>query len=212
MAAGKIAEGSHGSGGRPPLASSFCFLIHCLSTPIYIIISKPLVQTRRYLPRNLVCITIACTSVLFVLALALLVMVPQLLSLVCNNGHCVNGAWTLQSKTMCAVVYYALFATVLPYFLQLWANCYLPSSTISAYYALQPVAAVGVCLAVIAATPPPHLGLVGAHWSDIGAVGILAGLAIVVREGRAQSLVEDKEQKILDLNHIETEWGRLPSS
>jgi hypothetical protein len=77
----------------------------------------------------------------------------------------------------------------LPQRLQLFANKILRASLVSAYYGLQPVATLVIGYAIILATPAPHFGLRTARLADLGGLGVLVGLFIVVREEMQLSVV-----------------------
>ena len=66
--------------------------------------------------------------------------------------------------------------------LQLYASGILRASLVSAYYAVQPMAALLVGYAVIFATAPPHFNIRGAHLGDLGGLIVIAGLLVTVQE------------------------------
>lgn len=51
---------------------------------------------------------------------------------------------------------------------------------VGVYFAAQPVAAILAAAAVIAATEPPHRGLRGPGFGDLGALAIFAGVSMLI--------------------------------
>ncbi len=61
---------------------------------------------------------------------------------------------------------------------------------------LQPVAAAVMAYIVIASTSPPHFNLEGPSIADLGALGIFAGLAMVILDAyRAQQKTHIQESQ-----------------
>jgi len=116
-----------------------------------------------------------------------------------KSGTCVWAhppSFALPRRAVYAVMYWAIFATALPQRLQLFANKILRASLVSVYYGLQPVATLVIGYAIILATPAPHFGLRRARWADLGGLGVLAGLFIVVREEMQLSMVAPRPSAI----------------
>ena len=87
----------------------------------------------------------------------------------------------LPARVWGAVVFVSL-AAVGAFVLQLYAISVLLASLVSAYRAVQPIAALLIAYIVIACTKPPHAGLVGADLGDLGGLAVVAGLVIIVHE------------------------------
>ncbi|KAJ8608929.1 hypothetical protein CTAYLR_005305 [Chrysophaeum taylorii] len=152
------------------LLGNLCLFINCsLGTPLYIIAVKPLLN--EYPPFAVAGLTFALNSACFAVALAFLPLVYDDVSVL---------EPPVGFLLWCSVIYVAIFATVLPYALQLWATRVLPASLVSAYYVLQPVAAAALVYTLLAL----HLvnNLQTGQRSDLGAIAVLFGLFVVVRE------------------------------
>ncbi|KAL1528644.1 hypothetical protein AB1Y20_010017 [Prymnesium parvum] len=196
------ARASHNSRGA--LLGNVCLLINCLSTPLYIITSKPLVQ-RGYPPLLLAgacfCVnTCFFAGAFFVTRLIAATNPSGAAQFMCGTSETTHCVWAappafglLPRRAMLAVLYSAVFATALPQRLQLYANRFLRASLLSAYYALQPVATLVINYIIILSTPAPHFGLHGAHAADLGGLGVIVGLLIVVREEMLAHPAGDQE-------------------
>ena len=96
------------------------------------------------------------------------------------DSHCGGGGqWAVPTKTILALAYWILFTSIAAYYLMTWANKYAHASLVSAYTTMQPVTAAVLCLVL------QHFfqitGLNGElSLSDLGGLGIVAGLALVV--------------------------------
>ena len=58
---------------------------------------------------------------------------------------------------------------------------------VSVYFTVQPIASVLASIAIIAATPPPHLGMEGPGLQDLGALGIFAGVGLLIFDARSRA-------------------------
>lgn len=152
------------------LIGNACLFINCsLGTPLYIIAVKPLLK--EYPPFSVAGLTFALNSICFGAVLSFSpLFVDDLSTLVPPK----------ELLTWASVVYVAVFATVIPYSLQLWATKVLPASLVSAYYVLQPVAAVALVYTLIFLNLAPDLEK--AQLSDLGSIAVIVGLLIVIRE------------------------------
>lgn len=178
--------------GRHTLLGSLMLLLNCLSTPLCIIASKALMG--RGYPKLLLsacCFTIS--SAMFVLTIAVCAVLaaaaPQhMATLLCSQDAAKKCVWTsapdasgVPLLAWGAVVWMAIVVTMLPFLLQLFAANTLRASLVSAFYTVQPVAAL-LCSAIFfLLTPPPHLGMRRAQASDLlGGLAVSAGLLITV--------------------------------
>ena len=100
------------------------------------------------------------------------------LDLLCPEGC--GGGWVLPMRSWPVLFYWVLIASVASYLLQMHANARIPSSTLAAYTAFQPVTAA--LLSTSIAGIFPGSGLQGARWSHLAAFGVLGGMALVIRD------------------------------
>lgn len=167
------------------LLGNLCLLINCsLGTPLYIIAVKPLLK--KYSAFACAGFTFAINSTFFALALA---FAP----LAYANRELVPPT---DIKDWLSVLYVAIFATVLPYSLQLWATRVLPASLVSAYYVLQPVAAAALVYTLMWLGLVHHLD--GAQLSDLGSIAVVFGLVVVILETPPERQIPEDECRLTE--------------
>uniref|UniRef100_A0A0G4HPI9 EamA domain-containing protein n=1 Tax=Chromera velia CCMP2878 TaxID=1169474 RepID=A0A0G4HPI9_9ALVE len=199
--------GSKKEGGTlAAVIGNLLFFLNCAGTSCYVVFSKPLLvrpSSLGFTMDSMWVIAVAYGFAASIMLVACLVInfVPPLLHLICPD--CGDHAWVVPAGAVWALAYWIIASSVLAYMLITWANAQ-PScnaSTVSAYTALQPLAAVlaSVFLILTNLAPPGVLSLPG--WNLFGGVGILAGLALIVFDGGGQrggteqaSLTEDSER------------------
>lgn len=163
-----VADGEKGDGSSS-VAGNLCLLLNCMSTPAYLIVSRPLLA-QGYDAISLAAATFWGCTLCFTIAVlfSAAVLTPAL-----------GPVGWLNARGLAGCVYIALVGTALPFPLQFFANRHLNASLVSAYYALQPVVAVSLSLLVTASgiaslrRPAP---------SDLFGLGTILGLALVVAE------------------------------
>ena len=179
-------------GRHHTLLGSLMLLLNCLSTPLCIIASKALMG-RGYPKLLLSACCFSISSAMFALTIAacaaLAALAPQhMAALLCSQDAAKKCVWTsapdasgVPLLAWVAVVWMAIVVTMLPFLLQLFAANTLRASLVSAFYTVQPVAAL-LCSAIFfLLTPPPHLGMRQAQATDlIGGLAVSAGLLITV--------------------------------
>mmetsp|Transcript_6432 Transcript_6432/g.19515 ORF Transcript_6432/g.19515 Transcript_6432/m.19515 type:complete len:369 (-) Transcript_6432:254-1360(-) len=183
MVLGRADGGGSRHSSLVALLGNVCLFINCsLGTPLYIIAVKPLLD--EYPPFAVAGLTFAINSVCFGVALSFMPLLVDPATLIPP----------LESLTWASVIYVAVFATVLPYVLQLWATRLLPASLVSAYYVLQPVAAAALVYTLLAL----HLAssLQTGQLSDLGSIAVLAGLVVIIRETPPDDHVPDDECRL----------------
>tara|TARA_B110001452_G_scaffold32049_1_gene25016 strand:+ start:101 stop:1117 length:1017 start_codon:yes stop_codon:yes gene_type:complete len=181
MVLGSVSQG--GGGGqthRHAVLGNGCFFVNCLATVLYVVASQSLLT--KYPPLTMASSTFLLMTLYYIVVYAgVSSFAPRATDYFCGGSAC-RSLEELSTTAWIAVAYIVVFATLAPYVMQLWAQGALPASLISAYYALQPVAAVLICFAVLYATPPPHFGLRGPQQTDLAALAVGAGLLLVVRD------------------------------
>ena len=104
----------------------------------------------------------------------------SLLEVVCPD--CDGEGWGVPRSSWLAIAYWVLLGSVTTYLLLTWGNRYV--DMVGVYFTIQPLAAVVAAVGVIAVTAPPHYGLVGPGMQDLGALGIVLGVAILIIDER----------------------------
>eukprot|EP00966_Prymnesium_polylepis_P175780 4068879-Prymnesium_polylepis.1 len=164
-------------------------LLGGLSGAAYIVSSKPLLQ-RGHAPILLGSASLLGCAFLLSAALGgsrwLHRLDPELHAIIlCDRARdtlCGASSSTLGARGWTAALFHAAVGTALPRRLELFANRVLRSSLVSAFCALQPVAAVAIVSTVILASPAPHLGLRSGGAAGLCGLGVLAGLCLIVRD------------------------------
>ena len=108
-----------------------------------------------------------------------------LFDVVCPDCH--GDGWSVPSESLLAIGYWVLFGSVIAYFLATWGNQYVDATMVTAYFTVQPIASVLASIAIIATTPPPHMGMEGPGLQDLGALGIFAGVGLLIYDARSRS-------------------------
>lgn len=179
-------------GRQHTLLGSLMLLLNCLSTPLCIIASKALMSCG-YPKLLLSACCFSISSAMFALTMAacaaLAAATPQhMAALLCSQDAAKRCVWmsapdasAVPFLAWAAVVWMAIVVTMLPFLLQLFAANTLRASLVSAFYTVQPVAAL-LCSAVFfLLTPVPHLGMRQAHATDLlGGLAVSTGLLITV--------------------------------
>lgn len=163
------------------------FLVNCLSTAGYFILSKELLQK---LPAAAITgwsyiVASACMLSTFFIANRY----PSLMNIICKdpNGDispaCVNGE--IPSSMLLPLLYWIIFSSLLAYFLLTWANKLAKASVVSSYTVLQPIAAGLLATLLVLGMGrdwAQQYGLRHFEVQDLGAIPIVLGLVVLFRE------------------------------
>jgi len=169
------------------IGGNLLFVGNCTATALYVIWTKPLLKDHQ---------PIFVTGCSYMVASGIMCFVAIIvntndaaLDFVCPD--CNGEAWDVPVSAIGALVYWILFQSVLAYFLMTWGNKYADASLTSAYTALQPLTAAILSFILIACGVT---GLDEPGLNDLGALGIVAGLALVIYDSkRTQLLKREKE-------------------
>lgn len=95
---------------------------------------------------------------------------------------CGNG-WQIPPGAVWALAYWIVFVSAIAYALITWGNQHIPGSTVSAFFAFQPIAAAVAASLVVKLSEPPHHGLEYPGVEHlVGSLGVLGGLALIISE------------------------------
>ena len=95
---------------------------------------------------------------------------------------CGNG-WQIPPGALWALAYLIVFVSALAYALITWGNQHIAGSTVSAFFAFQPIASATAASLVVKLSAPPHYGLAYPGVEHVaGAVGVLGGLWLIISE------------------------------
>lgn len=182
-----------------------CYLVQCLSFACHIIVSKRIFVKYDAIALSFWVFTLG--TMYFLICLAIVSSVPSISRFICWDADqeemaiCVHGIWRLDSSMIGPLAFETLGCSCLGWYLCAWANQYAKASTVSIYTVWQPCTTAILSLVLIT--------IKGHEWARafdialpgfnhlIGAVLILVGLVIMLREDskeKARSGEEDKEK------------------
>lgn len=106
---------------------------------------------------------------------------------------CRDGGWHVPGQAWPGIAYFVLIVSAAAYFLVAWGNQYVDASVLGIYTVVQPVVTVIVSSIVITLSSAPHWQLKGLGISDLGAIGIVVGLLIVIYDNWRQTQLQAQE-------------------
>jgi drug/metabolite transporter (DMT)-like permease len=190
------AHETHTSGGNltRELCGHVCFFGNCLCTSVYVLRSKQLL--RRF---PALCVTAGSYVVAALCMLVTCVLLNSSEYIVAFLCPDCTSAWAVPRGAWLPLLYWVLCQSCAAYALMTWANRVASASLVSGYSALQPVtaavlAAVAVALEWAPACTPLRRGgscLAYPGVGDLGAVGVFAGLYLVVASEPAATSSRD---------------------
>ena len=177
---------SSGGGGGHSLEGNLLFLINVCSFSAYCLATRPLL--RKYPPLLVAGLSAALVTLLMLGAALLVHAVPGLARAEEDAApHEEASPWAMDGAAVAALGYFTLVFGVLLYATIAWANSLqVAPSTVMAYSVFQPVAAALLSMALVRGgfnEAPGHadVQLAEPGWNALGALGVMAGLAMVVR-------------------------------
>jgi len=170
-------------GGSDLLLGNLMFFLQVLGCSGFYIAEKPLLE--RYPPITVVGWSYIFASLLMTATVLSINLTPAALDWVCSK--CDGDGWHVNATALWAISYWIFLGSICGYLLNTWGNKHVDASLLGAYTVVQPVATVVCSQVVIAATAPPHYGLVALGYGDFGAIAIFAGLFLVVRDNKLNS-------------------------
>lgn len=180
------ATDASGGAAASMLVGNGLFLVQLLCVSTFWVSQKPLL--RQFPPLATLAYAYGVATLLMSATASAFTADAALLNLTCAD--CPPGSgWEVPRDAWLAILYWVFLGSVLAYFLNTWGNTRVHASIVGIYGSLQPIVTILASEIIIVYTPPPHYGLRGLSLSDVGALAILAGLALVVWDfHRAQHL------------------------
>lgn len=176
------------------------FFLNCLGTSCYVILTKDLLK--RYPSVAVTGWSYLTASVMMLITVCVINETPPLLRFVCGDKEpsvrqqCVDEAWHVPSAMLWPLCYWIAFNSILAYLFMTWANQYAKASIVSAYTVLQP-ATSGLISALLIALNGKRwaeaYGLQSPGVQDIGVLGIIVGLLLLLSEPTMQSPRQGQE-------------------
>jgi len=184
---------THSKGLSNDYRGHVCFVLNCLGTALYVIFAKPLLK--KYASITVTALSYGCAAVQVTILTVILNQTPSAKPFLCPDGC---DLWAVPTSAIWALAYWIVFNSVLAYALMTWANQFTDASIVCVYSALQPITAAALSALLLALGVK---GLKGPGLNDLGAIGIVIGLAFVLYE----DLKKKKDNNDSDYNDDEDE-------
>ncbi|CAJ1414690.1 unnamed protein product [Effrenium voratum] len=194
----------------PASSGNLLLALNCLGTSLYVIFGKFALQ--RY-P------SLSTTAWSYLFATAMMTATALCLNsncafihflcpesghddLACGSYRTSCSPWSVPQSAVLPLVYWVLFNSMGAYLLITWANQHARAGFVLAYTALQPLTSTTLSVLLIWTFGPSDLKLPG--WNALGGIGILAGLVLVIADGKHQH-EEDEMLEAANPDPAETE-------
>lgn len=188
---GCIFVSTYGTTSASRAAASSALIGHCLFFVQLLCISTFWVSQkallRQFPPLVTLAYAYAVATVLMSVTASAFTLDHTLLNITCSD--CEGTGWDVPPDAWLAILYYVFFVSVLAYFLNTWGNKRVHAAIVGIYGSIQPLVAIAASEAIILLSDPPHYGLRGVSWADMGVIAILGGLWLVVSDTKRVSLV-----------------------
>lgn len=193
------------------LLGNLLFFLQGLSCAGFWVGQKPLLK--RFPAITVVGISDIIACGLMSITALLINNVSQLLDFVCEDCTDSTG-WVVNQSSWWAIAYWIFAGSILAYLLQSWGNMNIDASVLGIYTVIQPIVSVIASTIIIALSSVPHWDLKGLSVADVGAVAIIAGLALVIYDNMQHSkgnnntdttTNEQSKDEILLLSSVESD-------
>jgi len=167
-----------------PLIGNLLFFCNCMGTVIYVMLTKPLLNSKRYSYITVsawayligACFSVATVFIVNSKAAWLRFFAPDV---------AMAQAWVVPHSAILPLIYWILFNSVAAYLLITWGNQYAPASTVLAYCPMQPFVSTALVYILILAGPGKTFHLEEPGLNAIGAIPIVIGMLLVAVSARA---------------------------
>ncbi|CAB9501651.1 EamA-like transporter family [Seminavis robusta] len=179
------------------------FFMNCLSTSIYVLLSKA--PLRIYSPLLVTAWSYVIASMFMAITTYILTWSSDIMFFLCPDCQ---GPWNIPSGAWFALFYFILFGSVGAYALLTWANSQAATGTlVISYTVLQPVTAAILTMTMLSFRWYPNCQTTEQHvaycltppglQSILGMAGIFTGLALVIRTEPPPSLAKADELEMM---------------
>ncbi|KAK3288282.1 hypothetical protein CYMTET_4237 [Cymbomonas tetramitiformis] len=203
------------------LAGNILFFLNCLGTALYVITTKPLINTYKYPPITVTGFSYIFGSLFMAVTAVTINTVPGGVKFVCpvdenteevfrcGHHYCSCDTWTVPDNAWIPLAYWIVFNSVLAYFLLTWGNRYADASKVLGYTALQPLTSALVSLIIITiAGKSKYPDLKEPGMNGLGGVGIVFGLLFIMYDNHLQKVKTDKPGEDSVCDELIPEEGR----
>ena len=195
-----------GDDGNEEIIGNILFFVQAICCAVFYVGEKPLLK--KFEPITVVGASYIVATVFMTVTAVGINSVDTTLHFLCED--CGSSGWTVPKGAWWAINYWIFAGSIGGYLLNTWGNQYVDTSIVGIYAVVQPIVTVIVSSVVIAMSSPPHWNLEGLGTADLGAIGIVLGLAIVVYDNVKNSgtrLIERKLQKPVTSHYEPVENG-----
>eukprot|EP01062_Namystynia_karyoxenos_P039372 TRINITY_DN28630_c0_g1_i1.p1 TRINITY_DN28630_c0_g1~~TRINITY_DN28630_c0_g1_i1.p1 ORF type:complete len:497 (+),score=104.60 TRINITY_DN28630_c0_g1_i1:60-1493(+) len=156
-------------------------------------------EIRHYAPLSVTGWGYLAGSALMAATAVTVTMVPPMLDFVCHDSdssvkeRCTSAPWHVPKSMIWCLAYWIAGNSILAYGSMTWANKFAKASIVSAYTVLQPVTSATISYLIVAIQGKnwaDDYGLEEPGIKDLGILGIILGLGLVLSAGR--TLVTDE--------------------
>lgn len=202
------------------LVGSFFFLINCLCTSLYIILSKTVLKI--YSPLTVTAWSYTIAAAIMTVTCCLTSLSTRIMTLLCPEDCA--GPWHLPPGAYFAMAYFVIFVSVLSYCMVTWANQHVTGTLVTAYSVLQPVTAAVLTIALLTMGVYPACVNVGdgsacldpPGWgAALGMLGVFCGLFLIVSteprnrdndsDAKYEDVANEEAQEMISLNQLANE-------
>jgi len=183
-----------GSGTTEVVAGNVLFFFNCLGTSLYVITCK-LVLARGYPPSTITAWSYLCGALMMLITASALNSSCRAVSLLCpppsdappshqcDDLHTSCDPWAVPASALLPLAYWILFNSAAAYLLMTWANKHAAAGFVLAYCALQPLTSTTLSVAIVQSGAHTNLSMPG--WNALGALPIVLGLVLILRDGKS---------------------------
>lgn len=177
---------STGASSDSQLAGNLVFLFQVVACAGFFVAEKPLLK--RFSPLVTLAYSYAIASTLMLIVGVTVNSTRPLLDIVCPDCH--GDGWSVPVAGALAIAYWVFLGSICGYYLITWGNQMVDASMVGIYFTVQPVAAVLAAMTVIFCAPDyaSQIGLHGLSMSDMGALGIFAGVGVLIYDAKSSAL------------------------
>lgn len=184
---------AHGSEVQTTAVVHLLFFMQCIFSSMFTIRCKELLQSRSAVVVTSWAYLVAAFFMFF--STCVVNSVPKLLNLVCASpesdiaAECVSNAWRVPTTMVWPLIYWIVVASIISYYLLVFANQYAKASVVGVYTVVQPTVS-GILSAVLVSVKGQEWAslydLRGLGIQHLGIIGIAIGLYILFQDPTMQ--------------------------
>jgi len=185
---------SNSSVGSNPIVGNVLFIVNCAGTAGYVIVSKRLLKSKRYVAIVVTAWSYICASIFMIITGIAVNASEKAVRFVCppNDGEdeASCSAWGVPTSAIGPLIYWIFVQSVLCYMMLTWANQYAKPSSVVAYTALQPMTSALLSVFIVKIFGKVG-GIVMPGLNLLGGIAIVVGLFMIIYDTSKQKEIED---------------------